>query len=175
MTVLSYLDLITLTFKVAGRPTPQGSKRAIVNHYTGKPALVESSKKHLVPWRAAVTSAAQQAIGEWESRNRARWARLTGPVTVTVIVRYWRPKSHYGTGRNSTVLKENAPLAPSTKHYGDSEKHARAVKDALTDAGVWWDDAQDCDLTVKKRWAMPPDYPAGAVVTVRAWEVQADA
>lgn len=158
-----------LTFRVLGRPAPQGSKHAIVNRYTGKPALVESSKQHLVPWRQAVTAAALEATIRWETDNREVWLPMLGPCSLVVMLRFARPAGHYGTGKNRHTLKDSAPYAPDTKNYGDADHHARAVKDALTAAGVWRDDAQVCDLDVKKRWAMPPDYPMGARVTVRCW------
>jgi crossover junction endodeoxyribonuclease RusA len=118
----------SLAIRVYGTAAPQGSKR-----HVGRGIMVESSKR-LKPWRANVTAVAAEA---WDGRPP-----LEGPVALTVIVSFARPASHYGTGRNTLVLKESAPSCPIGHQYGDLDKLLRGVIDGITDAGVWRDDKQ---------------------------------
>lgn len=65
---------------------------------------------------------------------------LTGPVALEVTFTLPRPKAHYRTGRNSHLLRDNAPHRPD--RLPDLDKLLRSTMDALTAAGVWADDAQ---------------------------------
>ncbi len=63
-------------------------------------------------------------------------------VTVTFV--FPRPKSHYRTGKNAGILRDDAPLYKDSTP--DTDKLERAIGDALTgvvfsdDAKVaWWD------------------------------------
>jgi Holliday junction resolvase RusA-like endonuclease len=117
--------LITIT--AYGRPAPQGSKR-----HVGGGRMVESSKA-LGPWRDAVKAAALQL-------RTADWTPLDGPLSVSMVFTFARPKSHYRTGRNAALLRADAPAQPQTAP--DLSKLIRASEDALTDAGIWADDAR---------------------------------
>ena len=117
-----------VSFVVYATPGPQGSKRHI-----GNGVMVESSKK-VKPFRAAVVEAARDAIGEARA--------IASPVLLTAEFVFPRPAGHYGTGRNSAVLKASAPPYPTSRNLGDLSKLVRALEDALTDAGVWIDDSQ---------------------------------
>lgn len=138
-----------VAFTVFGIPGPQGSKKALphskigaggARYYTGKVSMIESSKK-VKPWRAAVVEAASAAISE----------PLPGGVNVSITFYLPRPRAHYGTGRNSMVLKPSAPLYPTVKP--DVDKLVRATLDALTTAGAYGDDARVVDLHTAKRYA----------------------
>lgn len=118
---------------VPGVPVQQGSKTGFV---VGKRAvLVDANADKLKPWRAHV---AGMALDAWGSR-----AALDEPVCVFIEFVFPRLKSHYGTGKNAAVLKPNAPRYKTTTP--DKDKLERAITDALTDAGVWKDDALVCD------------------------------
>ncbi len=114
-----------LTFVTLGKPAPQGSKR-----HVGRGIMVESSK-HVKPWRDAVRSDAVETM--------AGAAPLDGPVQVDMVFTFVRPKSHYRTGRNAHLLRDDAPTRPAT--IPDLSKLARSTEDALKDAGVIRDDA----------------------------------
>lgn len=116
-----------LNITVHGIPAPQGSKR-----HVGNGVMIESSQK-VKPWREAVKYAAVEATGH------GLVAPMTGPVELHVNFHFPRPKSHYGTGRNASRVKPGAPLHPAVAP--DLSKLIRSTEDALTDAGVWRDDA----------------------------------
>jgi Holliday junction resolvase RusA-like endonuclease len=138
-----------LTFEVRAIPGPQGSK----NQWGG-----ESSAK-VKPWREAVRSEAVAAIIATGDKRAAM-----GPVAVIIRFSLPRPKSHYRTGRNAGVLRDDAPGYCSKRP--DVDKLVRSTLDALTAAGLYGDDAQVAVLEVEKRYADPD--PVGAVITVSA-------
>jgi crossover junction endodeoxyribonuclease RusA len=143
-----------MTFRVTihGTPAPQGSKR-----HVGHGIMVESSKR-LPAWRSLVTDAA------WAVRDGA--PTITGPVCLFVAFGFRRPKSHFGTGRNAGNLLPAAPPYPTGRNIGDLSKHVRAIEDALTDAGVWYDDDQVVGIDAGKEWWTD----AGAFIVVRPLE-----
>lgn len=132
-----------------GLPAPQGSKR-----HVGNGVMIEMSKK-VKPWRDAVRLAAVEAMGDG-------WKMLDGPVHLRVTFYFVRPASHYRTGKNAHLLRDNAPTYPSGPP--DCSKLVRSTEDALTAAGVWRDDARVTTLVAGKRYGT---YP-GAVITVCA-------
>lgn len=150
-----------LYLAVKGAPAPQGSKRTITNRFTGRASLVESSKK-VKPWREAVRSTAVEA---WGDRRP-----LDEPVRVGMVFTFARPKSHYRTGRNAHMLRDGAPKYPASPP--DASKLARSTEDALTDAGVWRDDARVVRLGVEKVWAGEhPDALDSPGAVIRIWTV----
>ena len=99
-----------------GRPAPQGSKR-----HVGHGVMVESSKA-LKPWREAVKQAALDVMDGT--------APLDGPLLVRMVFTMPKPKS---APKRKVTFPDRTP---------DLSKLARATEDALTDAGVWADDAR---------------------------------
>lgn len=127
-----------ITFFAEGVPAPQGSKR-----HVGGGRLIESSRQ-VGPWREIVRQAAITAMGDRPP--------IDGPVYLVQVFALPRPKSHYGTGRNSGQIKRGAPHRPPVRP--DLDKLARAVGDALT--GICYrDDAQVVNLCVAKYYVMP--------------------
>lgn len=99
-----------LTFGVQGRARPQGSKRAV-----GPGRMIEQSK-HVGPWRDQVAGAAHLAA------RHAHWPlSYRGPVEVSITVLFARP----------TSSQARFPGQP----YGDADKLARAILDALSGRG----------------------------------------
>lgn len=117
-----------LDFFVAGTPVPQGSKNAYVRG--GRAVLVDANPR-LKAWRAAVRSAAEEAIAE------DGWETLDEPCKV-----------HLGFIMPSP--KRPRWSLPAVKP--DIDKLTRAVFDALTDAGVWRDDSRVVSMNVTKRY-----------------------
>lgn len=140
-----------LSVFIPGTPVPQGSKRWLPNG-----GMIEANKG-LRPWRATVASYLLAATHGDESMP------LDGPVTVSMLFVFTRPKAHYGTGRNAGMLKPNAPQR--MMRTPDIDKLVRAIADGITDAGVWRDDSQMTDLYATKRYGEKP----GVTVEMR-WE-----
>lgn len=138
---------------VMGTPAPQGSKKGFARN--GRVMMVESSKK-VGPWREAVVAQCQ--------RDGLAGRMMTGPVSVDLLFLLPRPKGHYGTGRNADVLKPGSPKYPTGKP--DTDKLARAVMDALVQAGVLKDDSQVVALDARKAYCSAGDPVPGAHVTV---------
>lgn len=137
-----------LRFRVVGTPAAQGSKR-----HVGNGVMVESSAK-VKPWRQDVAAAATHA-----AREQA-W-QVPAQVHAVMVFSFRRPKHHYRTGRNSHLLRPNAPTYHSQKPDGD--KLIRSTFDALTTAAVVRDDATIVRVTAIKRWA-ETDQPTGAYI-----------
>jgi len=125
-----------------GLPAPQGSKR-----YVGRGILVESSKR-VRPWRDTISAAAVDAA---ESAGLVEY--IEGPVAVDLTFVLPRPQGHFRTGKYARLLRDGAPHLPH--RLPDLDKLTRAALDAFTDAGVWRDDAQVTDMSVRKSYPGP--------------------
>lgn len=108
-----------ITIRVYGEAGPQGSKRFVGTSKAGRGIMIESSAK-VKPWREAVKWAAMQ--------SGARG--LDGPLWVSMVFTIKKPKS----------APKRKRTWPATKP--DLSKLARSTEDALTDAGIWADDAR---------------------------------
>jgi Holliday junction resolvase RusA-like endonuclease len=132
-----------LLFNVPGIPQPQGSTRSFAR---GGKIVTTSDNLALRPWRDAVCWHARQAQAGAEP--------FAGPVCVSAIFWLPRPAGHFGSGRNAGRLRPSAPPRPDVKP--DLDKLMRGVLDALSEAGVWRDDAQVVDFgEVSKRYGRP--------------------
>ena len=131
-----------ISFTVPGVPAPGGSKRAFTNPRTNKIVVMDDAKNNK-GWRERVAVFANQAM-----KGKPP---LEGPLQVVVIFAMTRPRSHYGTGRNSDRLK---PWAEKAMPIGrpDATKLFRALEDALTGI-VWKDDAQVVRQVISKVYA----------------------
>lgn len=133
-----------LDFFVEGTPVPQGSKNAYVR---GARAVLVDANRRLKPWRAAVRAAAERAIEEEEG-----WETLDEPCSVHLTFVMPRPKRpRWGL--------------PAVKP--DIDKLARAVFDAMTDAGVWGDDSRVVHLVTTKIYSDGVGSIPGVSVEVR--------
>lgn len=145
-----------LTITALGVPGPQGSKR-----HVGRGVMIESSKK-VKPWREAVKHAAGQRITSSDGTGHlVAPFPLDGPLLVEFAFTLARPKS----APKSRVHPDRMP---------DLSKLIRATEDALTDAGVWADDARVVAYhQPRKVYAGGPDADAlhtpGAVI--RVWTI----
>jgi Holliday junction resolvase RusA-like endonuclease len=137
----------SIHFCVYGTPGPQGSKR-----FVGKGVMIESSKK-VKPWREAVV---------WAAREVGRC--VAGPVEVEMVFTVRKPAS----------APKRRKTWPSTKP--DVSKLARSTEDALTDAGVWEDDARVVQYKRLAKVFPGEDVDAldvpGAVIRIRALGAQ---
>ncbi|WP_076260838.1 RusA family crossover junction endodeoxyribonuclease [Intrasporangium flavum] len=141
-----------LTFNVNGTPGAQGSKR-----HVGNGILLESSKK-VKPWRADVKAAAEAA-----HLASDEWDRATGAIGVQITFRFARPKSHYRTGRNAHLLRDDAPMYVTSRGAGDGDKLQRSTFDALTAAGVIADDSLIVAIHAFKVYAARDEIPGATI------------
>ena len=155
---MGVLTTTRLHIVARGSPTPQGSKRAFQPRRkdgtpAGKPRVIEQTHDRLKSWRAAVVDAALEA-----TRN-GQVPPLRGPLIAAVTFTLKRPRSHFRTGRYATLLRDDAPPYPAGTP--DSSKLLRAAEDALTDAGIWEDDAQVVDWCRVAKVYPPVPWIAG--------------
>ena len=123
--------LITVT--VPGDPVPQGSLRA-----GNRGQLFYSNAAYLKPYRTKIADAVRDAAGE----THEQW---TGPVTVRALFVFERPKSHFLKSGGLRKGQHEEKLTPP-----DLDKLMRSVLDAITQSGVYRDDAQVTVLEAAK-------------------------
>ena len=124
-----------LTVIAYGTPAPQGSHKAFVVRGA---AVITHDSLRTRPWRNTVTLAARDEIGD-------RWAPLDGPVGVRFVFTVPKPASAPKRRRTHPCRKP------------DWDKLARCASDALTDAGVYTDDARIVEAQVIKCY--PDEHP----------------
>ena len=109
---------------VIGNPAPQGSKRFVGTDRAGRGLMVESSKK-VKPWRMDVKAAAEAYI----AAHGGHWP-MDGPLVAEMVFTVPKPASAPKTRRTWPDRKP------------DLSKLVRSTEDALSDAGLWADDAR---------------------------------
>ena len=76
---------------------------------------------------------------------------MEGPLLVSIYCFFQRPKSHFGTGKNSGTLKPSAPKY--CLNSKDVDNLAKFILDCLNGL-AYKDDKQIIDLRVRKRWGL---------------------
>lgn len=127
-----------MIFTVEGESVSQGSLTAVPTNRNWRTVpgvrwVVKDAKPALKPWRKKVADAAAEEFGDQPL--------LEGPVRVHARFIFERPKSHFGTGKNAEVLKEDVEHYITSHAKGDLDKHLRAILDSLTGV-VIKDDSQ---------------------------------
>jgi Holliday junction resolvase RusA-like endonuclease len=120
-----------LTFDVIGLPKPQARPRVF------KRGNFAGAYSPTTEWKESVKYAASQ---------HKPFDDL--PLAMRVVFFYDRPKSHYGTGKNADKLKESAPKYHTKRP--DVDNLAKAILDAIQDAGLIKDDSAIVMLDVAK-------------------------
>ena len=124
-----------LDIVVYGIPAPQGSKRFVGHSKSGRGIMIESSAK-VKPWREAVKWAAVEVLRQ--SKDFSRAPRFTGPMLIWMWFTLPKPKS---APKTRQTWPDRKP---------DLSKLVRSTEDALTDAGVWEDDARIIECQASK-------------------------
>ena len=119
---------------VYGSPAPQGSKRFVGTSKAGRGIMIESSAK-VKPWRLDVKAAAEAVLA---SIDGGPPKPLDGPIAVQMTFTLQKPASAPKSRRTWPCRKP------------DLSKLIRSTEDALTDAGVWADDARVVSLIAGK-------------------------
>ncbi len=130
---------IELNFIVPGEPVAQPRHRV---RTIGKRSMLYLPSKHPVHgYKAAIRAAFVAVAGKWKT--------ITGPVQLSVYCRFEMPKSWSKKKRSESqgILHGAKP---------DADNVLKAVEDALTDCGVWNDDAQVALAFISKRWSETP-------------------
>jgi len=141
----------SLNFDVAGTPIPQGS---MVSNGRGR-GLRYSNDKKLKEWRYLL-------IEEMRRIKPEDW-NADGVITVSAVFRFNRPKSHFGTGRNSAQLKGSAPEFHTVKP--DLDKLERSISDSAEQSGLCKGDQQIVSWNACKRWVIGNE-PPGVLLTI---------
>lgn len=113
-----------IDFIVHGMPAPQGSKKFVGLNKSGRGVLVESSKK-VKPWRQDVLAAAIEA-----REKLGALCPLDGPLLVSMVFTVPKPAS---APKKRRTWPDKKP---------DVSKLARSTEDAISDSGLWVDDAR---------------------------------
>lgn len=137
-------------FFVPGIPATGGSKRGFLHPKTKKIMIVDSCSRNK-PWREHVAAVAYDHKPD---------IPITKPIAIHVDFILPRPKSHYGTGSNASIVKRSSPKYHTKKP--DTTKLFRALEDALTGI-IWRDDEQVIKQYVTKNYGDNP----GALVTIK--------
>lgn len=151
------VEIVEIAFTVFGKPQTAGSKQSFVpiNKKTGQPFRSKTTGRVVVNtvddnpksrgWKNDLAAYARGEVGPG-------FELLTGPIVFSACFYLVRPKCHFGTGRNSDILKADAPGQHTQKP--DVLKLARAVEDALTGV-IWRDDCQIVNEVIGKAWGSP--------------------
>lgn len=137
---------------IAGMPAPQGSKTPFISKVNGRAGMKESSKRN-APWRKLVYESVLDRIVDTD------WAKLED-CAVRIDVIFYFP-------RTTAARKRSHPYKVGP---GDIDKLQRSLFDALTNAGVWGDDAQVCEANIRKEYA-DPEYDQEPGARVKIWKL----
>lgn len=151
-----------LEFFVAGLPKGAGSKHGFAvrrknasgqYEYTGKVAMIDTSGAAGKDWRGAIHYSAFEAMRE---QNVTPFK--DEPLILRVEFIMPRPKSHFRTGKNAHILRDDAPSV----HFSmpDATKLVRQLEDSLTKV-AWDDDSRVCEIHAYKKYG---DQPGAKVV-----------
>ena len=121
-----------IELRIYGTPAPQGSKKFVGTSKKGRGILVESSAK-VKPWRMDVKEQAEKAL-------RQLGHTLAGPLNVSMVFTLKKPSS---APKTRVTYPDRMP---------DLSKLVRSTEDAITDAGLWEDDARIVQCLSGKRY-----------------------
>jgi crossover junction endodeoxyribonuclease RusA len=139
-----------LCITIPGHPAPKGSLKCIGGRGGRGHVLIEDNPR-TKEWRTLVAG--------WINKRYVRpgvTAELGQALGAEITFTLERPKGHYGTGRNSRVIRGAAPTYPVSHATGDVDKLLRLILDALQDAGLLPDDSQVCEVTARKGFVTDP-------------------
>ena len=144
---------MNLSFFVPGIPVPKGSAKAFV--VKGRAIVCQDNAARQKPWASSISYTAMQEMKFQKP--------VAGAVAISLTFHMPRPKSHYGTGSNSTLVKSSAPRQHVSKP--DLDKLIRCVKDALTGV-VWNDDSQVCRIELAEKKYETVSRGTGVTISV---------
>ena len=147
--------------KVVGQPRVKAYSRG---GHAGvySPTLKDNGQPHpIVLWSDRVSA---EAVKHRPSEP------IMGPISVSLLCLFKRPKTHYGTGKNAGVLKASAlNWHTSTPDRDNCDK---AILDILTGLDFWKNDSQVCDGRVTKRYVCGVEV-TGMKIMIEALQIGA--
>jgi crossover junction endodeoxyribonuclease RusA len=152
------VDEAIFMFTVYGTPIPKGSTKAFFRPGMKYPVVTEDNKRTR-PWSQDVLNAAREAL----EKSGGNWREMESRA-VSLQIAFYLPRPKKAPKRITRQIRKP-----------DLDKLVRAIKDALTRAGVYRDDAQVVSLVAAKEFAggprdpwVPQDVPAvpRAMVTI---------
>lgn len=133
---------MSIQFVVYGKPAQMGSKKAFIPKGWKRAIITDDNSDKRKQWAGAVSQAAAEAMQGREL--------FTGGLMLTAKFFLRRPKAHFGSGKNASVMRADAP--PWHIQAPDLDKLVRCLKDALSGV-VYRDDSQVCSLgETEKNW-----------------------
>lgn len=146
-----------LYITIPGHPAPKGSLKCIGGKGGRGHVLIEDNARTKV-WRSTVAGWITRA---WpKDQNADKNQPLGADITFTLP----RPRGHYGTGRNSDVLKTTAPAYPISHQAGDVDKLLRLALDAIQDTPVLPDDCAVVEVHALKAYVTEGTTPGSDVL-----------
>ncbi len=142
----------------SGVPATMGSKKAFIPKGCKFANVVDDNPEKLQAFQARMRVSMRKCVQFGDM-----WQ---GPVETGLIALMSRPKAHFGSGRNSGLLKSSAPEFPTVKP--DLDKILRATWDCGT--GIWWGDDSQCVScpSLKKLYIPDINYEPGVILYARA-------
>ena len=130
-----------ICFSTELEPHDAGIQEALLGKRHARQWCPRLNPKRVKPFRSDLQGVAIEATPvDWD---------LGLEYHLRVDFHFRRPKSHL---TSKGALTKAAPLFPTGRQIGDTDKLIRSVCDALT--GIcWYDDSQVVDITAKKRFA----------------------
>jgi Holliday junction resolvase RusA-like endonuclease len=138
--------------------TPPDSRPRAAPRYGAGGRIVGARAHHSSAYTAWKAAAAAEARACWDGRPA-----LDGPVQVHICAVLSPPKAARPMGG---APRRWAPRKP------DVDNVAKGVLDALTDAGVWMDDAQVVALSVHRCWGAVDARARGAEAVVEPEHIE---
>jgi Holliday junction resolvase RusA-like endonuclease len=129
-----------ITFQVLGTPVAKGRAKVAIR---GKFATMYTPKKTVDAERSLLAQALQY-------KPDTPW---TGPIGIKVKCVFARPKNHYRTGKNSHLLRDDAPSLHTSRP--DVDNLTKSVFDALNE--VFFKD--DCQIVMAIPYKVYGDVP----------------
>lgn len=137
---------------------PPDSRPRAAPRYGAGGRIVGARAHHSAAYASWKTAAAAEAAGAWGARPP-----LVGPVEVRLLVVVRPPQTRRPRTGAAREWCERKP---------DVDNAAKAVLDALTDAGVWGDDAQVVRLVVDRCWGAVGERPRGMAAEEQVVEAE---
>lgn len=146
--------MLEVSFYIPGTPVGLGRQRT-------KPMFKKGGGfSHVQNYKPAKSASYENLVKMAASSAMMGRPPIAGPVRMTLVIDVIRPKSHYRSGKNAHLLKDDAPLHVTTKP--DCSNILKGIEDGMNGI-VYLDDKQIFDPHVTKR------YSADGTAGVNVW------